>query len=485
MALGKRPREQQTEIWIATQNLPDLPADPFYEALNALLRQAAFDDFVETLCKPYYHATRGQPGLAPGIYFRILLIGFFEAIASERGMAWRLADSLSLRKFVGYALTDKTPDHSTLCKTRQRLPVEVHLAAFSFVLQLCAKADLLTGKGIAIDASTIDANAALSSLRRRDSNLDYAEFLRNLATANGVVTPTKADLVRFDKDREDKTLSNDDWQNPHDPDAKITKTKHHGTRLAFKVEHAVETGNGVIIAAVVHPACDGDTTTGPKTLDAANTELLKVIDAAPDAKLPEPNVPLDNGYHSQDFLEQLLELGFEPFAVEKKFGRPGKLGFKPTQSEAVLRNRESVYTELGDHLYRKRAEMCERSFAHTLETGGLRKIFVHGLVNVQKRYSLHAAAYNLGILCRKRFGVGSARSMADKSKAFRAQFRAALQAAVLAVFAALFALLFAKLPSNARIGYNIVEVQIGALRRLVSLVTQIRLPRTHSFRAAS
>lgn len=424
MALGKRPRERQGEFWIPTKDLAAGPGDPFYERLNELLRDAGFDDFVEQLAAAHYHPKLGQPGLPAGVFFRMLFVGYFEGLNSEREIAWRCSDSLSLRKFLGYALTEPTPDHSTLCKTRQRLPEDAHTAVFRFVLHVCAKANLLSGEGLAIDSSTIDANAALSAVRRRDSGRDYHGFVQQLATTSGVPTPTKADVLRFDKQREGKTLSNSEWEHPHDPDARIAKTKSHGTRMAYKAEHAVTAEHGLIVTAQIYTADQSDARTGFGTLSAANDELVAVLDTAPDAALPAANVTLDNGYHSAEFLEAAQELGFETFVVEKKFGAPGKLRHRSTRNPAIKRNRANQRTQLGRRLYRVRGRSVERSFAHTLETGGLRRIYVRGLLNIRKRYGLHAAAHNLSVLLRADLKVGTPRQLANR--------RSALEPAVLA-----------------------------------------------------
>ena len=176
---------------------PDLPtaaSHPFYRRLNQLLREHGFDDFAEAQCASFYAQTMGRPGLPPGIYFRLLLIGYFEGIDSERGIAWRAADSLALRDFLGLDLHKAPPDHSTISRTRRLITLEAHRAVFTWVLQCLSTAGLVKGKTIGLDATTLEANAALRSIVRRDSGESYEEFLTTLANAPGIGTPTRADL---------------------------------------------------------------------------------------------------------------------------------------------------------------------------------------------------------------------------------------------------------------------------------------------------
>ncbi len=231
MAMGKRNREAQQAFWIPTEDLPRSPGHPFFERVNALLNAAGFDRFVEERCGRFYADRMGRPSLPPTVYFRLLLVGYFEGIDSERGIAWRVADSMALRQFLGYGLTDRTPDHSTISRNRRLIDLETHHEIFVWVLQGLAKAKLLDGRTLGIDATTLEANAALRSIVRRDTHERYDEFLTRLAKASGVETPTREDLARLDKHRKNKG-SNDDWQHPFDPDAKITKMKDGRTHLA-------------------------------------------------------------------------------------------------------------------------------------------------------------------------------------------------------------------------------------------------------------
>ena len=261
---------------MATSEIPVPPGHPFYEALEELLKEHQFDDFVEQRCAQFYAARMGRPSLEPGVYFRLLLVGYFEGLGSERGIAWRAADSLALREFLGLKLSESPPDHSTLSRTRRLIDVQTHAAVFDWVLQRVGEAGLLKGKTLGIDATTLEANAALRSIVRRDSGEGYDEFLRGLAQASGIETPTRQELVKLDRKRKKKG-SNQEWKHPHDPDARITKMKDGRTHLAHKAEHAVDLETGAIVAVTVQGADQGDTTTMVQTLIEAAENLEQVM----------------------------------------------------------------------------------------------------------------------------------------------------------------------------------------------------------------
>ena len=255
-------------MWVAATDLPKSAGHPFYERLNRLLDEADFDTFAEAQCAPFYADGVGRPSLAPGRYFRLLLLGYFEGLDSERAMAWRAADSLSIRHFLDVALDEAPPDHSTLSRTRRRIDLETHQAVFTWVVQRLADAQLVEGHTLGIDATTLEANAALRSIVRRDTGEAYEAWLTRLAAASGITTPTRAEWARFDRKRKKKG-SNDDWTHPHDPDAKITKMKDGRTHLAHTAEHAADLETGAIVGVTVQDADDGDTTTMVETLLAA------------------------------------------------------------------------------------------------------------------------------------------------------------------------------------------------------------------------
>jgi len=220
MTMGRRKDQGRTpELWVEAHTLPRSPGHPFYQALNRELDAHDFDAFVEAQCAPFYAPTMGRPSLLPGRYFRLLLIGYFEGIDSERGIAWRTADSLALRGFLGLGLDETPPEHSTISRTRRLIDLETHRAVFTWILQVLATADLIKGQTIGIDATTLEANAALRSIVRRDTGESYQEFLTRLAIESGIKTPTREALARLDRRRKKRT-SNTDWKTPSDPDAK-------------------------------------------------------------------------------------------------------------------------------------------------------------------------------------------------------------------------------------------------------------------------
>ena len=241
--MGKRRRRaRHASMWISTSDLPRSAAHPFYHRLNRILDDAGFDAFVEAQCARFYAPVMGRPSLPPGRYFRLLVLGYSEGLDSERAIAWRAADSLSVRTFLHLELHDPAPDHSTISRTRRLIDLETHTARFTWILQRLADAGLVTGRTIGIDATTLEANAAMRSIVRRETGEPYQDFLTKLAQASGIATPTRADLARLDRQRKKKG-SNDDWTHPQDPDAKITKMKDGRTHLAHKAEHAGRSGD--------------------------------------------------------------------------------------------------------------------------------------------------------------------------------------------------------------------------------------------------
>ena len=293
--MGKRRRHaRQKTMWVASADLPQSAGHPFYERLNRVLDAASFDAFVEAQCAKFYTDGVGRPSVAPGRYFRLLLLGYFEGLDSERAIAWRAADSLSIRQFLDFELHEPPPDHSTVSRTRRLIDLETHQAVFTWVLQRLADAQLVKGRTLGIDAPTLEANAALRSIVRRDTGEEYDAWLTRLAAASGVATPTRAELARFDRKRKKKG-ANDDWTNPHDPDAKITKLKDGRTHLAHTAEHAVDLETGAVVGVTVQDADDGDTTTMVETLITAAEQVEAVLPAG--AGITE--VVGDKGYPQQ------------------------------------------------------------------------------------------------------------------------------------------------------------------------------------------
>ena len=273
--MGRR-EERQGDLMMAWDELPRSPGHAFYDELQRLLFEADFDAFVEELCEPHYAETMGARSIPPGRYFRMHMIGYFEGIDSERGIEWRCSDSLSLREFLLLEGRNRVPDHSWLSKTRSRLPSEVHEQVFAWVLGLIADKGLVKGERIGVDASTMEANAALRNIVRREDGKGYREMLVRLAKESGIETPTADDLVRMDKNRTGKKLSNEEWKSASDEDARIARMKDGTTHLAYKPEHAVDLDTGAVVAAEIHYADEGDTTTISKTLDEAKANLTRV-----------------------------------------------------------------------------------------------------------------------------------------------------------------------------------------------------------------
>jgi len=405
--MGKRSnRERQADLWIPSDRIVEPPGHVFYTKLDALLTAHHFDRAVEHLCQRFYRGPLGQPSLPPGVYFRCLLIGFFEGLDSERGIAWRVADSLSLRKFLGYGVDERTPDHSTISRTRRLLWASTHQAVFRWVLRRVQAEGLLAGTCVGIDATTLEANAAMRSIVRRDTGATYEAYLRTLAEAAGIIEPTRDELRRFDRTRKQKG-SNRDWVSPADPDARITKMKDGRTHLAHKAEHAVDLSSGALMAITLHAADQGDTTTGMTTLRAADRATL-ALEVGPVAE-----AVLDKGYHSGAVLVALAEMGVRSYVPEatRKTRRRWTGKGKHDEQRQVYANRRRVRGPRNRGLQAKRAELNERSNAHLYETGGMRRVHLRGRENILKRLLIHGAGFNLALIMRTRYGRGTPRGL--------------------------------------------------------------------------
>ena len=354
---------RQEAIWIEAALLATPGGHPFYEKLNGLLDERKFDGFAEETCRRFYLKT-SRPGLAPAVYFRLLLVGYSEGIDSERGIAWRAADSLALRSFLGYGLSDATPDHSTISRTRRLIDVETHRTVFGWVLNVLGEEGLLKGNTVAIDGTTLEANAALRSIVRRDTGEAYDDFLKRLAKESGIETPTREQLAKLDRKRLKKG-SNDDWKNPHDPDARICGV-------------AAETNNETV---------------GERVNPEGPAELV-----------------LDRGYHSNDAMVNIQRSGVRTYCSEPKRGRRNWKG-KAEEQAAVYANRRRIRGSRGLRLLRQRGERIERSFAHMYETGAMRRTHLRHHDNIIKRLLIHGCAFNLGLAMRKMTGYGTPRGL--------------------------------------------------------------------------
>ena len=414
MAMGRRKAERQQALFVTAAQLRRSQGHPFYQALNALLAEANFDRWIEGRCLPYYEQIekRGQRSIPPGVYFRMLLVGYFEGIDSQRGIAWRCADSLSLREFLGLPLNESSPDHSTLSLTRRRLPSEVFTEVFQFVLKIAAEKKLLSGKTVGVDSTTLEADAAMKSIIRRDTGEGWKTYVTRLMQEEGVIRaedePSDEEIRRFDKNRQEKKVSNDEWVSPTDPDAKITKMKDGTTHLAYKAEHVVDLDSDLILAAEIRPATDADQQTLVDSVLQAE-ENLQTADGE-HSRIEE--VVADKGYHSVQTLELCQSLGLRTYIPEPQRRTDWTWTNKPPEHQrAVMGNRQRMQRKKGKQLQRLRSERCERSFAHVCETGGMRRSWLGGLTEVAKRYQIAAAAHNLGRLLWKLLGIGKPRSL--------------------------------------------------------------------------
>lgn len=402
----RKKRERQEDLWIASSTVVEPPGNAFYDRLNQILDEYHFDRRVEALCRRFYKKSPyGRPSIAPGVYFRALLIGYFEGLDSERAIAWRAADSLSLRRFLGYALDEETPDHSTFSRTRRLYWVETHKAVFRWVLGILGREGLLAGQTIAIDATTLEANAAMKSIVRRQDGQSYTDYLTDLAKAAGIENPTREQLARLDRKRKQKG-SNQEWTSPADSDARITRMKDGRTHLAHKAEHAVDLASGALLAITLQPADAGDTSTMGKTLEEAQSAAHQIHQAE------VQEVVADKGYHSGAVLTDLHAKQVRSYIPEPDRGRRHWDGEgKAEQQQRTYENRRRVKGDRGKRLQRMRSELAERSFAHMYETGGMRRVHLRGRDNILKRLLLQAAAFNISLILRAALGTGKPRQL--------------------------------------------------------------------------
>ena len=410
MGMGRRKRERQGELWVAASDLAAAPRHVFYDTLNRLLAKGGFDEWVEGLCAPFYAENSGRDSIPPGVYFRMLMVGYFEGLDSQRGIAWRCADSLSLKAFLGCGPAEAPPDHSSLTRIRDRLPLEVHEQVFAFVLRLAAAHKLLKGKTVGVDATTLEANAAMKAIVRRDTGEDWKEYLKRLMREQGLVgqdeEPTDEQLRRFDRQRKTKKVSNSEWGSPSDPDSRIARLKDGRTHLAYKAEHVVDLETELVLEAGVYTADEPD---GDTLLESVALAQRNLTAAGLEVEIRE--IVADKGYHKNEALADCAECELRTYIPEPDRGRR-RWADKPPEQEAAFRaNRRRVRGQRGRRLQRLRSERVERSFAQVCETGGARRTWLRGLEKLAKRYRLVAAAHNLGLLMRRLFGIGKPRGL--------------------------------------------------------------------------
>lgn len=413
MAMGKRDSEQQQDLFITHDKLPRSAGHVFYRKLNQLLSEGGFDRWIEALCEPYYCQGQGRPSVPPGQYFRMLLVGYFEGIGSQRGIAWRCSDSLSLREFLGIPLGKDSPDHSSLSYIRNRLPHSVHEEVFVWVLALAHEKKLLKGKTVGVDSTTLEADAAMKSIVRRDTGEDWKEYLTRLMKEEGLIEedddpPSDEELRKFDKSRTNKKVSNEEWTSPTDPDSRIARMKDGTTHLAYKAEHAVDLETEVILAAEIYHATYHDTTTLEDSLHQAQ---INQQEAGSQQQIQD--AVADKGYHGAEPLANLREYTpYRTYIPEPERRHKWVWTDKPPeQRAAVTANRRRTQSNRGRKLQRLRSERVERTFAHVCETGGARRTWLTGIENVRKRYLLSAAAHNLGVIMRSLFKMGTPRGL--------------------------------------------------------------------------
>lgn len=410
MAIGKR-KQRQEALFILADGLPKSAGHPFYKKLNELLAEAGFDRWVENLCRPYYEQQerRGQPSIPPGVYFRMLLVGYHEGLDSQRGIAWRCADSLSLRQFLGIPVHENTPTHATMTNTRQRLPQEVFYEVFQFLLSIAVEKKLLSGKTVGVDSTMLEADAAMKSIVRRDTGEDWKQYVMRLMHEEGVIEaaqqPTDEELRRFDKQRKNKKVSNEEWVSQTDPDSRIAQMKDGRTHLAYKAEHVVDLDSQLIVAAEIYSANQGDAETLVDSVMQAQENLQQ---AGSEVEIEE--AAADKGYHAAETLELAESLNVRTYIPEPRRPHDRVWTDKPAEYQrAVYNNRRRVKRTKSKRLQRLRSERVERSFAHVCDTGGSRRSWLCGLVDVAKRYLMAAAAHNLGRIMRLLFGIGKPR----------------------------------------------------------------------------
>lgn len=473
MGMGRRRREvRQGELWVAVDRLASTPRHIFYDKLNGLLDAAGFDRFCEDLCEPFYTG-EGRPSIPPGRYFRMLLVGYFEGIDSQRGIAWRCSDSLSLRKFLFLQLHEESPDHSSLSRIRDRLPLEVHEQVFEFVLQVARDKKLLKDGqlSVGIDATTLEANAAMKAIVRKETGEDWKAYIKRLMQEAGLIDeddddPSDEDLRRFDKQRKGKKVSNEEWASPVDPDAKIIRMKDGRTHLGYKAEHVVDLDSELLLGVEIYEGTAGDaqtllesltqaqrhlehTETEPVTektaimATPADTATIATIAMATDrttiaTKAIITEVAADKGYHALQTLTDCQEAGVRTYIPERqstaKDGRRYWQDKYHEDEQAFRANRRRVRRQKGRRLQRQRSERVERSFAHVCDTGGARRTWLRGLEKIKKRYLLTAAGRNLSLLMRHLFGIGKPRGLQDAMAAVIEALRADLCALLAAIW---------------------------------------------------
>lgn len=409
MAIGKRNKPKQKALWIAHSDLVPRSGHPFYTKLNRLLDKDGFDAWLEETCAPYF-AEGGRPSIPPGVYFRMLFLGYLEGFPSERSIAWNCQDRLSLRAFLGYELQERTPDHSSFTVWRQRLPLELYGAVFQRILGIVHRHGLIDAYAAGVDSTTLEANASLRRLSRKDTGVSYNQYVKELMREAGENPDDPENVARFDRKRKGKSLSNQDWQSDTDPDSRIARMKDGTTHLAYKSEHAVDLVTGAMLGVNIYQADQGDTATLSETLATVEENLAALGDEAPDLLC----VVTDKGYHQAELIKDINnEQAITTYIPERLSQHRRRWQGDKEACREFHANRRRTRGKEGKRLARLRAELAERSFAMIKCSGNLARMTLRGLENVAKRYTIQAAAYNLGLVMRTLFGCGTPKGLAD------------------------------------------------------------------------
>ena len=414
MAIGKRNKPKQKKLWIAHSDLAPRSGHPFYTKLNRLLDKDGFDTWLEEICAPYF-AEGGRPSIPPGVYFRMLFLGYLEGFPSERSIAWNCQDRLSLRAFLGYELHERTPDHSSFTIWRQRLPLEMYGTVFQRILGIVHRHGLIDAYAAGVDSTTLEANASLRRLSRKDTGASYKEYVKELMREAGEDPDDPENFARFDKKRRGKSLSNKEWQSDTDPDSRIARMKNGTTHLAYKSEHTIDLATGAMLGVNIYPADEGDTATLAESLTTAEENLASLGDEAPELLC----VVTDKGYHQAELIKDVnTELDITTYIPERHSQHRRRWRGDKLACREFHANRRRTKGNEGKRLAKLRAELVERSFAMTKCSGNLARMTLRGLENVIKRYTIQAAAYNLGLIMRAIFGYGTPKGMADALRRF-------------------------------------------------------------------
>jgi transposase len=423
--LRKKKREVQPSFWIPRESIQAVPSIPFWDRVNVALEKTGFGDSARELCAPYYAPGIGAPSVDPEVFFKMLMVGFMEGVSSNRGIAARCADSLSVRHFLGYGLTETTPDHSTLTVIRDRFPEPVFRSVFELTLKALREAKLLKGRHLGIDSTTVEANAAMRSLMHRFTGETYLKYVQRLAKEAGV-DPRDDDAVRrFDATREGKKMSNEDWVNPHDPDARIARMKDKTTNMAYQQEHVTDLESGAIVDVRTRHADSGEADGLADRIIETEGRLNRAIGRLKSDRTVE-DVTADKGYHKLDEIVKLQRHGQTTIIPEAKRTRNEE---EMTQGErrAYRRNARSVRTKYGKKLKKKRCELTERSFAHTMEAADMRRTRLRGLEKNQKRSLMGAMCFNFCLFFRNVIGFGTVRQFRAATKVALAFFEVILR----------------------------------------------------------